>query len=180
MPSTIQQPLLTVRLLESGSGTTTTKLLWLHSSRVSNQQGLVVRSEDLLELVLGSLVNVLLVVSNQTLSNSLSDSVHLRDVTTTGDLDSDVDVLELVQASQSQWLVNLETQDLWLHQGDWRTVNLDQTLTGLNVGNGSSGLLLTKSLERLVFCEFDGEFDHESLVGTNRCDGNNFHFMRIQ
>lgn len=146
MPSTIQQPLLTVRLLESGSGTTSTKLLWLHSSGVSNQQGLVVRREDLLELVLGSLVNVLLVVSNQTLGNGLSDGVNLRNVTTTGDLDSDVDVLELVQASQSQWLVNLETQDLWLHQGDRRTVNLDQTLTGLNVGNGGSGFLLTKSL----------------------------------
>lgn len=137
---------LTVRLLESGSGTTTTKLLWLHSSGVSNQQGLVERSEDLLQFVLRSLVNVFLVVGNQTLGNSLSDGVNLGNVTTAGNLNSDVDVLELVQASQGQWLVDLETQDLWLNKGDRRTVNLDQTLTGLNVGNGSSGLLLTKSL----------------------------------
>lgn len=136
--------------MESGSGTTTTELLWLHSSGVSNQQGLVVSGEDLLELVLGSLVHVFLVVSNQTLSNGLSDGVDLGDVTTTGDLDSDIDVLELVQASQGQWLVDLETQDLRLDQGDWGTVDLDQTLTGLNVGNGSSGFLLTKSL-MLVF-----------------------------
>lgn len=137
---------LTVRLLESGSGTTTTKLLWLHSSGVSNQQGLVVRGEDLLELVLRSLVDVFLVVSNQTLSNGLSDGVNLGDVTTTGDLNSDVNVLELVQTGQGQWLVDLESQDLWLNQGDWGTVHLDQTLTGLDVGNGSSGFLLTKSL----------------------------------
>lgn len=137
---------LTVRLLESGSGTTTTKLLWLHSSGVSNQQGLVERSEDLLQFVLRGLVNVFLVVGNQTLGNSLSDGVNLGNVTTAGNLNSDVDVLELVQAGQGQWLVDLETQDLWLNKGDWGTVNLDQTLTGLNVGNGSSGLLLTKSL----------------------------------
>ena len=87
--------LLTVRLLESGSGTTTTELLWFHSSGVSNQQGLVVRSEDLLQFVLGSFVDVFLVVSNQTLSNSLSDGVNLRNVTTTGDLDSDINILEL-------------------------------------------------------------------------------------
>ena len=86
-------------------------------------------------------------VSNQTLSNGLSDGVNLGNVTTTGDLDSDVNVLELVQAGQNQWLVNLESQDFWLNQGDWGTVNLDQTLTGLDVGNGSSGLLLTKSLK---------------------------------
>lgn len=132
--------------MESGSGTTTTELLWLHSSGVGNQQGLVVRSEDLLELVLRGLVDVFLVVSNQTLGNGLSDSVHLRDVTTTGDLDSDVDGSELVQTGQGQWLVNLETQDLRLNQGDWGTVDLDQTLTGLDVGDGSSGLLLTESL----------------------------------
>lgn len=133
--------------MESGSGTTTTELLWFHSSGVGNQQSLVVRSKGLLDFVLGSLVNVLLVVSNQTLSNGLSDGVNLGNVTTTGDLDSDVNVLELVQAGQNQWLVNLESQDFWLNQGDWGTVNLDQTLTGLDVGNGSSGLLLTKSLK---------------------------------
>ena len=137
---------LTVRLLESGSGTTTTELLWLHSSGVGDQQGLVVRSEDLLELVLRSLVDVFLVVSNQALGNSLSDGVNLRHVTTTGNSDSDVNVGELVQAGQGQWLVDLETQDLGLNQGDWGTVDLDQTLTGLDVGDSSSGLLLTESL----------------------------------
>lgn len=137
---------LTVRLLESGTSTLTTEFLWFWSSSIGDQQGSVVRGESLLQLVLGLFVNVLLVVSNQTLSNSLSDSVDLRDVTTTGDSNSDVDLGELVQTDQQQWFVNLESQDFWFNQSDWRTVDLNQTLTGLNVGNGSSRLLLTKSL----------------------------------
>lgn len=86
-------------------------------------------------------------VGNQTLGNSLSDGVHLRDVTTTGNSDSDVDVGELVQTGQHQRLVDLESQDLWLNQSDWGTVDLDQTLTSLNVGDGSGRLLLTESLD---------------------------------
>lgn len=135
---------LTVRLLESGSGTTTTKLLWLHSSGVSNQQGLVVRGEDLLELVLRSLVDVFLVVSNQTLSNGLSDGVNLGDVTTTGDLNSDVNVLELVQTGQGQWLVDLESQDLWLNQGDWEPFTLIKPLPALTWATAVAVFFLPK------------------------------------
>lgn len=137
---------LTVRLLESGTSTLTTEFLWFWSSSIGDQQGSVVRGESLLQFVLGLFVDVLLVVSNQTLSNSLSDGVDLRDVTTTGDSNSDVDLSELVQTNQQQWFVNLESQDFWFNQSDWGTVDLNQTLTGLNVGNGSSRLLLTKSL----------------------------------
>lgn len=136
--------------MESGTSTLTTEFLWFWSSGISDQQGSVVRGEDLLQFVLRLFVNEFLVVSNQTLGNSLSDGVDLRDVTTTGDSNSDVDVGELVQTGQQQWLVDLESQDLWLNQSDWGTVDLDQTLTGLNVGDGSSRLLLTESLEDKV------------------------------
>lgn len=138
--------ILTVRLLESSTGTLTTEFLWFWSSGISDQQGSVVRGESLLQFVLGLFIDELLVVGNQTLSDSLSDGVDLGNVTTTGDSNSDVNVGELVQTNQQQWFVNLESQDFWFHQSDWRTVNLNQTLTGLNVGNGSSRLLLTKSL----------------------------------
>ena len=138
--------ILTVRLLESSTGTLTTEFLWFWSSGISDQQGSVVRGESLLQFVLGLFIDELLVVGNQTLSDSLSDGVDLGNVTTTGDSNSDVNVGELVQTNQQQWFVNLESQDFWFDQSDWRTVNLNQTLTGLNVGNGSSGLLLTKSL----------------------------------
>lgn len=85
-------------------------------------------------------------VCDQTLGNGLSDSVNLRDVTTTGDLNSDIDVLKLVQANQSKRLVNLESQDFRLNQSDGRAIHLDQTLAGLDVGDGGSGLLLSESL----------------------------------
>ena len=86
--------------MESGSCTTTTELLWFHSSGVGNQQGSVVGSEDLLQLVLGGLVNVLGGVGDQTLGKSLSDGVNLGDVTTTGNLNSDIQAGKLVQADQ--------------------------------------------------------------------------------
>lgn len=138
--------LLTVRLLESRTSTLTTEFLWFWSSGISDQQGSVVRSESLLQFILGLFVNVFLVVCNQTLGNSLSDGVDLGNVTTTGNSNSDVNVGELVQTNQDQWFVDLESQDLWLNQSDWRTVDLNQTLTGLDVGNCGSRLLLTESL----------------------------------
>lgn len=85
-------------------------------------------------------------VSNKTLGDGLSDGVDLGGVTTTGDTHSDVDVGELVKTNQDQWLVNLESEDLWLNKGDWGTVDLDQTLTLLDVGNSCGRLLLTEGL----------------------------------
>lgn len=55
---------LTVRLLVTGTGTWTTKLLWLATSVVGNEQSTVVRDESLLQLVLAVLIDVLLVVGN--------------------------------------------------------------------------------------------------------------------
>ena len=132
--------------MESGTSTFTTEFLGLWSSGVGNQQSSVVRGESLLQFVLRLFINVFLVVSNKTLCNCLSDSVNLRDVTTTGDSNSDVNVGEFVQAYQQQWFVNFESQNLWFNQSDWRTVDLDQTFTGLNMGDGSSRFLLTKGL----------------------------------
>lgn len=116
---------LTVRFLESCSGTTTTEFLWFHSSGIGNQQSLVVRSKDFLQFILRSFIDVFLVVSNQTFSNGLSDGVNLGNVTTTGDFNSDVNTLEFIQTDQSQWFVNFESQDFWLNQSDWGTVNFN-------------------------------------------------------
>lgn len=109
---------LTVGLLESGTSTFTTEFLWFWSSAVGNQQSSVVGCESLLQLVLGLFIHIFLVVSDKALSNGLSNGVHLRDVATTRNSNSDVDVGELVQADQQQGLVDLESQDLWLNQGD--------------------------------------------------------------
>ena len=100
------------------------------------------------------LVDVLLVVGDDGLGNSLTDGVDLRGVTTTGDADADVDVgcwwllvvwtkgaivsrceiglrTELVEAEDQDGLVNLEAEDLGLDEGKRLSVDLDETLTSL-------------------------------------------------
>jgi hypothetical protein len=105
----------------------------------------------LLELVLRVLVDVLLVVGNDGFGNGLTDGVDLRSVSTTGDADADVDIscslqsdpipspiftafvrTELVNAEDQDGLVDLESQDLGLDQGKRLSVDLDQTLSGLD------------------------------------------------
>lgn len=53
------------------------------------------------------LVNVLLVVGDDGLGDGLADGVDLRDVTTTGNADADVDTGELVEADNQKRLVDL-------------------------------------------------------------------------
>lgn len=45
-------------------------------------------------------------------SHREGDILDLRDVTTTGDTDTDVDVGELVQANDEQWLVDLSCENV--------------------------------------------------------------------
>ena len=49
---------LTVRLLVAGAGSGATELLWFAATRVSHQQCPIVLDQDLLDLSLGSLVNI--------------------------------------------------------------------------------------------------------------------------
>lgn len=49
---------LSVRLLVAGTGSGTTELLGLASSGIGDQQGSIVVDEDVLQLLLGGLVNV--------------------------------------------------------------------------------------------------------------------------
>lgn len=138
---------LTVRLLVPGTGTGTTELLRLHAAGVGNEESTVAGKEGALEKVLGLLVNVLLVVGNKTLSEGLTDSVDLRYVTTTGDSDTDVEVLELLDANDKEGLVDLHTENLGLNESDGDTVNLDKAFALFNKGNCGSRLLLAKGLD---------------------------------
>lgn len=98
---------LTVGLLVTGAGTATTELLGLRAAVVGDQQGAVVLGESLLELVLGVLIDVLLVISDDGLGDGLTDGVDLGGVTTTGDTDADVNTGELVLADDQEGLVDL-------------------------------------------------------------------------
>lgn len=102
------------------------------------------------------------------LGDSLADGVDLGSVTTTGDADADVDIgctcsqfqlrsdsgsgrerTELVEAEDQERLVDLEAQDGRLNERERLAVDLDKTLSGLAVGDGSRGLLLAEALDAL-------------------------------
>lgn len=132
-----------------GTGTWTTELLWLTSPVVGNEEGTVVLGQGLLELVLGVLIDVLLVVGNEGLCDGLTDGIHLGSVTTTSDTDTDIDVGELFKSNDEEGLVDLESEDIWLHEGKGRPVDLDETTAGLAVGYGGGRLLLAEALNAL-------------------------------
>lgn len=58
------------------------------------------------------LIDVLLVVGDDRLSNGLADGVDLGDVTTTTDANPDVDTGELVQTDDEERLVDLYDRGL--------------------------------------------------------------------
>ena len=64
-------------LLPAGTGTSTTKLLRLHPSRICNQQCTVVCNQLFLQLHGAVGIDVLGVVCNDGLGDSLADSIHL-------------------------------------------------------------------------------------------------------
>lgn len=101
---------LTVRLLVPGARTWTAELLGFAATVVGNEERSVELDEGLLELVLGVLVDVLLVVGDDGLSDGLADGVDLGDVATTGDANADIDAGELVEADDQDGLVDLFTQ----------------------------------------------------------------------
>lgn len=140
---------LSVRLLETGSGTTTTELLGLAATVIGDKEGTVELDEGLLEHVLAVLVDELLIIGNQRLGNSLTDGINLGGVTTARDADADVDVRELVESDHEEGLIDLEAQNLGLDQAKGTAVDLDQTVASLAVGDGSSRLLLAEALDAL-------------------------------
>ena len=85
---------LPIRLLLLRSGTLTTVLLGFASTGVCNKERPVVAHEQILDFLLGGLVDELLVVSDDTLGDGLSDGVDLRSVTSSLNSNSDVDLGE--------------------------------------------------------------------------------------
>ena len=145
----LSSAVLTVRLLISGSGTGTAELLGLASSRVSDDQRSVVSHEGVSDLLLGGLIDELLVVSQQTLGDGLSDGVDLRGVTTASDSNSHVNLGEVLLSQQKDGLEGLNTESgrIQVVQGD--TVDSDHTNTGLNQSNSYGVPLASKGLNIL-------------------------------
>merc|ERR1719438_456685 len=107
---------LTVGLLVSGTSAGAAKFLGLVPPGVSNQQGPVKLHKDVLDLLLGLLINVLLVVCNQGLGQRLPDGIHLACVSAT-------------LAQEKDGLLKLEAQGLRLDELQRTTIHLDQSLS---------------------------------------------------
>lgn len=129
-----------VRLLPAGTRTMTTKLLRLGSPRVCDQECPVVRDQLLLELEGARSIDVLRIVRNNSLGNSLTDSIDLRSVSTTLDTETNVNRRERVLASDKDGLVDLEPQDLGLQEGDGGAIEVNEAATFLCVCDSSRGL----------------------------------------
>ena len=123
------------------TGTTTTELLGLHTSRVGDEERAVVRDELLLDLegVVG--VVELGKVCDEGAGDRLADSIDLGSVSTTLDTDSDIDGLELVLADHKYRLVDLVSQDLGLNELDGRAVDAEEATAFTRMGDRSGGLL---------------------------------------
>jgi hypothetical protein len=127
-------------------------------------------NKDFLDLLLGSLIDKLLVESNDGLSKSLTDGVDLRDVTcgkevkrqniqditlfvlsnglngismrtTTVDTDANVNVAETFLAEEKNDFVNLELHDLGFKELERGTIDTNETLSALAVSDGGGGFL---------------------------------------
>ena len=157
---------LTVRLLEPSTGTTSTIFLRLATTRVSNQKIPVVRQQSSAQFlddhkdqiylfvsckcpqylfpsthVLGALVNVLGVVSNDALGDGRPDGVHLGRHTSSFHSDANVKVGELVLSEDEDRLEGLESEAFGLDELDRLTIDLDQAASLLGEGASGGGLL---------------------------------------
>jgi hypothetical protein len=131
---------LTVRLLESGTGTSSSILLRFASTRISNQKGAVIGKQSLTKLILGRLVNILGVVSNNGLGNGGTDSVNLSGNSTTLHSDADIEIGKLFLSQKQDWFKDLEAELFRLNKFNGLPIDLDQTAALLRKSNSSRGL----------------------------------------
>jgi len=147
--STPRRYTLTVRFLSAGTGTNTTELLRFHSPRVRNQQRPVVRHELLLQLHSAVRIDVLRVICDKRLRDGLADSIDLGSVSTTLHTHPDVHDAERLLACNKNRLIDLETEDLRVQEGDRGAIDVNEATPFLGVRNSSCGLLFAESLDGL-------------------------------
>merc|ERR1719162_1374588 len=102
----------TVGLLETSTSGAPTELLRLTATWVCNEERAVIAYEDIPDLFLGCLIDVLLVVGNNALGDSLADSIYLASEATTLAADLDVNLPPLLLAKQQQRLVDFYSEDI--------------------------------------------------------------------
>ena len=131
---------LTIRLLESRTGGSTTVLLWFASTRIAHQHVSIIVHENIAQFVFGTLVDVLGVVSDDALGNGRSNGVNLTGNTTALDADPNVEIGEFVLANDQDWFKNLQAKSFWFNIFNRLTIHLDESAALLGKGDGRRGL----------------------------------------
>jgi hypothetical protein len=126
--------------LETSTGTTSTILLGLATTRISHEEIPIIRHKSRPQLVLTALINILGIVGNDTLRNGRSNSVNLCRETSSLDSDADVEVGELVFAEDKDGFEGLEAKTFRLDVFDGLAVDLDETAALLGECAGGGGL----------------------------------------
>ena len=83
---------LTVRLLVTSAGTRSTELLGFASTGISDKKCAIILNQYFLNLSLRCFIDEFLIVSYNSLSYRLTDSIYLRRRSSTLDADSDIDL----------------------------------------------------------------------------------------
>lgn len=98
-----------IPLLPACTSTSTTELLGLHPSGISDKEGTVVCDKLLFQLQRAVGVLVFRIVCNKSLGNSLANSIHLRCVSTTLYTHTDVEDSKGIFSSNQNRFVDFET-----------------------------------------------------------------------
>jgi len=156
----------TVRFLEPRASAATTELLGLAAPGIGDEQRPVISDEDVLDLLLGLLVDVLLVEGDEGLGDALPDGVDLGGVPAAAHADAHVSSGESVASEEKDGLERLVAEDLGLHELDRGPVHLDQPAALLAVSHRHRVLLPPEALDRFgrrrrrrchFFCSIDGD-----------------------
>ena len=140
-----------VRFLESCSGSTSSKLLWLASSVIWNKEILVILYEQFFKFSLGGFISVFLVVSKKTFSNSHSDCHNLNHWSSTLDSNSDWEIFKSVSSYNEDWLEDFSSHWFWLNKMKRLSIYSNNSLSFLNKGDCCSILFFSKSSNLFLF-----------------------------
>merc|ERR1719191_668922 len=140
---------LTVGLLEASTGRATAELLRLSAAGVRHDQAAVVRSQDVLDLLLVGLVHVLLEVRDDSLRDGLANRVDLRDETTATHTHTDVHLREALLAEEEDRLVHLHLQHLRLDEFKRAAVDAHEAVARLAQRDRHRSLLPAVGLHAL-------------------------------
>ena len=142
-----------VRLLLSGSGPWTTVFLRFTSSRISNKHGSIIRSENFFNFTFGLFINEFLIESDNSLTNSLTDSINLGSISTSSDSNSNIKIGESLGTQKKDGLHNLTSHGLnskiylRLDSIDWTTIDSQKSFSMTHGGNCNSSYLFSKTLD---------------------------------